>query len=1506
MDRRTPLLPGHTLIVYADPREEGQGVVFQICGEIDRGRSCIVYDGSYRDSVDAVHLARLKECYPRQEGLCRDENGRICVRAAWKEGQKDNGAGGASAAMAVHGHGRGYGAKEHPDEGYPGEGYADEGHPDKEHSGEGYSGGEEQARTLQADLKRFGTAKERFIDAYRMQVELSKKAGLSNRILHAFQIYYGNNTLYSVMDYTEGTDYGKIGKEEIGKVIRRIRAVAMALEQYHKRGFLYLDIKPENIWIIWESDDMVYLFDHDSVVRMEELPGLCPKDIACTKGFEAPEILRGDVRSIGLAADMYGLGALFYYKLMGVCPGRRERERGARYDFAAIEKENPLCRPLVFKRIGQFFSRTLAAAREVRFGTMGEAAMELEKLMKLCDPSAVYALDNFVYHQNCFIGRDRELEQMERRLDHMHVLFLHGIGGIGKTELALRYGYKNRDRYDTILFLRVEEGLLESLGREDVSLRGFAREEEEELNEYVTRKLEALRACLTGADLLILDNFDEEDGFLEEVLSLPCHIVITSRQDFRDWNYPQMEVYELDGEEEVMELFRAYNAVSYEEEEMEAVRDMIQYMDYHTMLTELLAKHLRVSGLSPREVKKRMEGELGIIGLSREEVRHRKGKTSLQTSVQNHLRILFDTSSLGQEEVRILEDLSLFAGVRLDREMFLEWRGGDLRDREDLERLVLRGWVEEWEDKKVSLHQIVLDLVYGECYRGKEENNGNLIRALAKYASSEFANQMEREIRNELCAIFGNRLQGRDEAALDFYLSYCECIRNKEQWMDICLEEWGKHPESHSERFARVCVLKGKAALEEMTDIDCFLDEELQRQEAEKAVEWFGKGERYQKEGRFLFTIGKICYKAMENLMVNEPAVLVGCRAGEDWMERGVRLYEQDPGRDDKILSSMYEDLMDFYDPEALVMIRPEHFANLDKRLFYGRKRQELGLWEGYMDLNSFSYTEAAEQAERQGNVEAAVKYYEMAMAADEEDFVFFEDKLGLLYETLGEYGKAVDLFQKVFEEREEGRMALHLGRIYGELGEMDKAFQWLEKGIKLCRKKSEDGGGPYWKAKVLEGYLEGAKMPGAQGREFWTKGTAYYEREKGAIKGEKGAIGFQIAYGKRFMEEAEKKAGGGDSEEFEKAGELFADAAKNCLENYMDDRREEMAGLLERAAERIRDPWFWAQASYLRGRLAVEFEDKDEEMAKAYYDRSREILEDLEKGCQGHGEKMEICQEQRVLFMELWDNLASGYASIESYDQEEQCRSRCDHELLAWKKVRELEQNGDMDRDERLKKQMEVWEDSGAICRNFWKFGNGFGVGNEGGDETAGERDRRLSMSIRCYTQAREAWRQMRREERLGSLYKLSHMMKNWSDAELERGHQTQAREVLLWWREEIFGLWARDQENDKTREFSGQLRDVAERLEKAGDKESAILCRLEGGILGLGAAYEPGSVKTASQVFFERVRFGIEEREIDDILGVCDHVIRLCGRNEAREELRIRCGELAKRYREKKISFK
>ena len=182
---------------------------------------------------------------------------------------------------------------------------------------------------------------------------------------------------------------------------------------------------------------------------------------------------------------------------------------------------------------------------------------------------------------------------------------------------------------------------------------------------------------------------------------MPCHIVITSRQDFRDWNYPQMEIYELNGEEEVMELFRAYNAVSYEEEEMEAVRDMIQYMDYHTMLTELLAKHLRVSGLSPREVKSGWKGNLASSGLAGRKCATARGRQVFKLRCRTICGSCLTPAAWdGRRSGFWRICLSLPERGWTGR---CFWNGGEATpgDAEDLERLVLRGWVEEWEDKKV-------------------------------------------------------------------------------------------------------------------------------------------------------------------------------------------------------------------------------------------------------------------------------------------------------------------------------------------------------------------------------------------------------------------------------------------------------------------------------------------------------------------------------------------------------------------------------------------------------------------------------------------------------------------------------------------------------------------------------------------------------------------------------------------------------------------------------------
>jgi len=64
------------------------------------------------------------------------------------------------------------------------------------------------------------------------------------------------------------------------------------------------------------------------------------------------------------------------------------------------------------------------------------------------------------YHRNKhFVGREAELEEIHASLcgglqvHHSCSVLLHGIGGIGKTQIALEYAYRHREEFSSILWL---------------------------------------------------------------------------------------------------------------------------------------------------------------------------------------------------------------------------------------------------------------------------------------------------------------------------------------------------------------------------------------------------------------------------------------------------------------------------------------------------------------------------------------------------------------------------------------------------------------------------------------------------------------------------------------------------------------------------------------------------------------------------------------------------------------------------------------------------------------------------------------------------------------------------------------------------------------------------------------------------------------------------------------------------------------------------------------------
>jgi len=140
-----------------------------------------------------------------------------------------------------------------------------------------------------------------------------------------------------------------------------------------------------------------------------------------------------------------------------------------------------------------------------------------------------------------FTGRVEELERLDAILvkdnaavgQTIGLAAVQGLGGVGKTALAIEYAYRFRRLYEGVCWCPAETrvGLLSSLAGLLVSLGAAAAEEAdvEKAAKAALRRLAAQRATW----LLIYDNVSSPDEIADLLPSAETRVLITSR--FSDW-----------------------------------------------------------------------------------------------------------------------------------------------------------------------------------------------------------------------------------------------------------------------------------------------------------------------------------------------------------------------------------------------------------------------------------------------------------------------------------------------------------------------------------------------------------------------------------------------------------------------------------------------------------------------------------------------------------------------------------------------------------------------------------------------------------------------------------------------------------------------------------------------------------------------------------------------------------------------------------------------------------
>ena len=308
-----------------------------------------------------------------------------------------------------------------------------------------------------------------------------------------------------------------------------------------------------------------------------------------------------------------------------------------------------------------------------------------------------------------FVGREEEIAAVHEILRQESVLFLQGMGGIGKSEIAKGYAHVYAREYDTVVFASCQSNLMDMVIGDEIRIEGLRRNtaygvDAESDEAFFARKLQTMKDLSNSRTLIIVDNFDvKHDEHLEDFVSGPYRVLFTTRYAHKD--YPCLQVGPIRDFSKLRQIFRRNYGEELSSAEQETVDEMIRLVSCHTITIELIAKQMEASCLSPEEMLELLQ--TGGMGSGMEEDVERDGK---EKTAFDFIKDLFHLSTLSQEEQYILKCMCLVpvSGIHVRKlKQYLE-----LKNLNVINQLVSKSWLMMEQDTKfVKLHPIICDVV---------------------------------------------------------------------------------------------------------------------------------------------------------------------------------------------------------------------------------------------------------------------------------------------------------------------------------------------------------------------------------------------------------------------------------------------------------------------------------------------------------------------------------------------------------------------------------------------------------------------------------------------------------------------------------------------------------------------------------------------------------------------------------------------------------------------------
>ena len=357
-------------------------------------------------------------------------------------------------------------------------------------------------------------------------------------------------------------------------------------------------------------------------------------------------------------------------------------------------------------------SRLLFLAKLISFGMERQFIKRNTKNQKLIAGGALspivldYIMDSEV-PKPCrhFLGRDKELEELYTMLEENRHVFLCGIAGIGKSELAKAYAKHYKKHYTNILYVEYTGDL-----HQDITDMDFIDDLPENTEQERFQRHNRFLRSLKSDTLLIIDNFNvtaTQDSFLSVVLKYRCQILFTTRSNLNE--YCTFQLKEI---QDINILFQLTSAFYSEADKYRStVEKIIETVHYHTFAVELAAKLLENGISTPGQLLAKLQEERASLD-NEDKIKIIKDGQSSKATYYSHIHTLFSLYALSRKQQDIMCNLCFLPYTGISARIFAKWL--ELPTLNEINDLIETGFVQTTTRHTISLHPMIKEIALSE------------------------------------------------------------------------------------------------------------------------------------------------------------------------------------------------------------------------------------------------------------------------------------------------------------------------------------------------------------------------------------------------------------------------------------------------------------------------------------------------------------------------------------------------------------------------------------------------------------------------------------------------------------------------------------------------------------------------------------------------------------------------------------------------------------------------